>query len=406
VLAFLACVALLVGAKPAPAAVVAHWRMDEASGQVVRDASGGGLDAVLGTSSGPDGADPARIPGRWGGALSFDGSDRVTIPDRPVLEPARISVEAWVRRAGSPGQYRYVLSKGGATCFASSYGLYSGAGGGLAFYVSDATRFVPSPAVAPAGIWDGRWHHAVGTFDGAHVRLYVDGAQVGAGIPVDLEIKYGLQSTMPLIGSYLGSCELPFSGDIDEVRVWNEALAPGQVAGYAAGGPDAVGPPLPPPAAVAPDPAAPGGVFLLPAGQAPGAPLSPVALKVTGVAVSPTDWRLPARRRRPAAATIRFNVSARSTATLTFSRAVTGRRVGRRCVAPTRRNLQMPRCARFQSVGSITVAARAGRNAVRFQGRIKGRLLPPGRYEVRVRLRDASGRTVASPGVPFRAVAP
>lgn len=235
--------------------------MDE-TGQFVFDSSGGGLDGVLGSSSDADEADPARIAGRWGGALSFNGSDRVTLPDSARLEPERISVEAWVR-GSSPGPWRYVLSKGANTCLTSSYGLYSGPAGGLAFYISDGNSYVLSPAIPTGGIWDGAWHYAVGTYDGQHVRLYVDGAQVGAGIAVDVQIGYGLASTAPLIGDYRGSCALPFSGDIDEVRVWNEALDPAWIAGFAASGPDATGPAAPPPP-LTPDAAAGGGVYSIP----------------------------------------------------------------------------------------------------------------------------------------------
>jgi concanavalin A-like lectin/glucanase superfamily protein len=143
------------GPTEASAGVVGHWPMDEAGGQAVIDASGDGLDGVLGSSSEADEADPVRIPGRWGGALSFDGSNRVTIPDSTRLEPARISVEAWVRRSGSPGRWRYVVSKGATTCWASSYGLYSGPGGGLAFYAADDTDYVLSPAIPAERVWDG-----------------------------------------------------------------------------------------------------------------------------------------------------------------------------------------------------------------------------------------------------------
>ena len=38
-------------------------------------------------------------------------------------------------------------------------------------------------AAGPASVWDGKWHHVAGTFDGSTVRLYVDGVQVGTGTP-------------------------------------------------------------------------------------------------------------------------------------------------------------------------------------------------------------------------------
>jgi hypothetical protein len=269
--------------------------MDE-SGQLMFDASGGGLDGVLGSSSAADEADPARIPGRWGGALSFDGSDRVTIPDSTRLEPERISVEAWVRRSGSPGQWRYVVSKGATTCWTSSYGLYSGPEGGLAFYISDGTNYVLSPAIPTEGVWDGAWHYAVGTYDGERVRLYIDGAEMGAGVAVNLQIRYGLASTTPLIGGYLGSCQLPFSGDIDDVRVWNEALDPAWIAGFAARGPDATAPATPPPP-LTPDPAASGGVY----------PIPPEARPKQCLTIAISTHRLRAHRLTRVRATVRRN---------------------------------------------------------------------------------------------------
>jgi hypothetical protein len=64
----------------------------------------------------------------------------------------------------------------------------------------------------------------VGTFDGQSVRLYLDGGQVGNGTPDTRPIVYGLTDTAPYIGTYRGGCELGFSGDIDDLRIWNSAL--------------------------------------------------------------------------------------------------------------------------------------------------------------------------------------
>ena len=72
----------------------------------------------------------------------------MTVPDTGVLEPQHIGVDAWVRRSGSPGQWRYVLSKGSLDCDRSAYGLYSGFSGGMAFYVSSPTQYTISPEVS------------------------------------------------------------------------------------------------------------------------------------------------------------------------------------------------------------------------------------------------------------------
>ena len=85
-----------------------------------------------------------------------------------------------MRNSTSPGENRYILSKGSDQCVRAAYGLYTSSNGGVAFYVSDHDNFYRSPE-APATVWDGKWHNVAGTFDGTTVRLYVDGKQIGNG---------------------------------------------------------------------------------------------------------------------------------------------------------------------------------------------------------------------------------
>jgi hypothetical protein len=212
-------------AAPASAAptVLAQWTLDEGIGQVAADVSGRGNTGVLGAAAGVDPADPGWVPGHAGGsALAFDGSSYVSIEDTGTLEPAKLAVDAWVQRSGSPGRWRYVLSKGSLACNRSAYGLYSGWSGGMAFYVSSATEYTVSPEVSPSLVWDGAWHHVIGSYDGDRVRLWVDGAQVGAGTASSARISYASGTRGVFIGSYRGTCDLDFSGSIDDVTVWDD----------------------------------------------------------------------------------------------------------------------------------------------------------------------------------------
>lgn len=210
-------------AAPASASdVLAHWTFDDGAGQQATDAGPLAYHGRLGSTFGAEAADPTWISGHAGGrALSFDGSQYVAVADTPTLEPAHVAVGAWVRRSGSPGRWRYVLSKGSVSCDRAAYGLYSGFRGGMAFYVSSATRYTISPEVPSSLVWDGAWHHIVGSYDGDRVRLWIDGAQVGTGSPAQLSIGYGEGSKGIYLGSYRGSCDRGFTGDIDNVRVWN-----------------------------------------------------------------------------------------------------------------------------------------------------------------------------------------
>ena len=63
------------------------------------------------------------------------------------------------------------------------------------------------------------------------------------------------------------------------------------------------------------------------------------------------------------AATVRFQLDRAAFVTLTLRRALSGRRVGRRCVAPSRTNRRRPRCTRYSHlVTSVMVFGRAGSN--------------------------------------------
>jgi hypothetical protein len=232
-------IALQAGlAAPAAAEPLGRWALDEGAGQVTADATGRGQHGRLGESNHADAHDPAWVTGRFGSGLRFDG-DRdlfVSIRNHVGLLPERVTVEAWVRRLGTPGNWRYVFSSGATECVAAPYGLYSGFGGGLAFYVSDSAHYVLSPEAAPGAVWDGGWRYVVGTYDGASVRLYVDGVEVGGGTPAAFGIGYGAAATGVFIGTYHGTCSRPFSGDIDEVTVHDRALTGAEIASRMAKG--------------------------------------------------------------------------------------------------------------------------------------------------------------------------
>ena len=209
-----------------------YWPMYEGKGQVVHDISGMGNHGRLGSSNSTDGRDADWVRGLYGigSALQFDGNDYISIPDDSTLHQQRLTVEVWARRNGSPGQWKYLVAKGGDGCDAASYGLYSSINGGIAFYVFDGKRWYRSPQGSQA-IWDGEWHHIAGTYDGAKVHLYVDGHEVGTGTPFSGTIKYEQPYGEGAIGAYRGSCKLTLSGIVDEVRIWRAALPVAQIWG-------------------------------------------------------------------------------------------------------------------------------------------------------------------------------
>ncbi|MFB0524062.1 MAG: LamG domain-containing protein, partial [Phycisphaerae bacterium] len=82
---------------------------------------------------------------------------------------------------------------------------------------------------------DGQWHHIVGMRDGSSLRLYIDGVQDGA--PVPLSDGYDLSGTSQA-NAYIGTgwrydtsvLHKFLIGVIDDVRVYAYALSDAEIA--------------------------------------------------------------------------------------------------------------------------------------------------------------------------------
>ncbi|HYF27196.1 MAG TPA: LamG domain-containing protein, partial [Baekduia sp.] len=266
------------------------------------DSSGHGQDMVVRFTF--------QEPGRFGNAFRYLSSSLTSTTGTSSLEPAAVTALAWVRRSGTPGPSRYVLSKGGGgSCLPSAYGMYTSfAGdaleGGLYFYVTHQGQGYHAPGIPPSAVWDGGWHLVAGTFDGSRVRFYLDGAEIGTGVAVPGPISYNQPIPQFSIGHYAAPASCPGipttldGGDIDEVRVYSRALSAGELGRLAAAAgpappalvadspsdPPPPPPPPPPPGGTPPPPVTGGatGQTPPPADGAP-APESPAAPRIDDV---------------------------------------------------------------------------------------------------------------------------
>lgn len=402
-LLLVAAVSVTLGASAAPAAasggLVGQWKLDEGAGTVVADSSGQGNNGLLSGGAG-------WVPGISATALSFDGvSGQVTVPDSASLEPpSAVSVSAWVKAAGSPGDHRYIVAKGATGCIAASYGLYSGPGGGLQFYVSERRGMVYARSPdAGTRVWDGNWHLAVGTFDGTTIRLYVDGTEVGSGTTYPGPLEYLLRDSNDLfIGNYPGCSQHEFRGQIDDVSIWNRALTAAQVS--------ALEPPQTTGGRPIGNPGPGGGGTVGGGGATPpaatnsdGRPPEIRRLKLSSptLTVGPGGRLIGADRN--GGVTFSFTATEPVRLTITVLRSQAGRRLGGRCAANVAgaRGRRGARCTRFVVIGSFTRNDPAGRVTVRFSGLLKRHRLTPGVYRLDLTPR-AHGKTGTTVSVSFK----
>ncbi|MCL7454513.1 MAG: PKD domain-containing protein [Anaerolineae bacterium] len=158
--------------------------------------------------------------GVYGQAFVFDGDgDYVEIPDAPSLNPAEMTLSAWVN-VGGGSSHRDIASKDGES--AERQYLIT---------VDDTNRFrahvwTSSVVVTVAGttpVEQGTWYYVAQTYDETGLKLYVNGALEGAaawaGPPVTTPQPVRIGG-----GANPGASPFYFTGLIDDVRLYNQAL--------------------------------------------------------------------------------------------------------------------------------------------------------------------------------------
>jgi hypothetical protein len=155
----------------------------------------------------------------------------------------------------------------------------------------------------------------------------------------------------------------------------------------------------------------------LASGGAPSPPTSvtPVVAGVTPVVASVTQsnstWREGNRLATFASAqvavgtTFSFTLNAKARVSFAFTQRLAGRKVKRKCLAPTDKNRHRPACRRTVTRGTLSFAGRNGRNVVSFQGRLsRSKKLKPGLYSLVITATNTVGRRSAPRSLSFTIV--
>lgn len=168
--------------------------------------------------------------GKVGTAFTLNGSpDLVQIPDSPSLRPAAISAEAWVS-VDSQDRINAILGKTVGTGQSNSWALYTYSG----LHAFIATANGATDIYAPWSPQRGRWYHLALAYDGAQLRLYIDGARVAAGAATG---ALAYDSHPVIFGADIESESVSynFKGKIDEAAIYGRGLSDAEIASiYAA----------------------------------------------------------------------------------------------------------------------------------------------------------------------------
>jgi hypothetical protein len=100
-----------------------------------------------------------------------------------------------------------------------------------------------------------------------------------------------------------------------------------------------------------------------------------------------------------------FTLDRAATVRFTVERRTVGRRSGKRCVAPTKKNRKAKKCTRYVRLkGRLDRASTAGKNSFKFTRRWNGKKLPPGSYRLVGSALNAAGKTSDTRRASFKIV--
>lgn len=215
----------------AAAGPVMVYHMDETAGPIVDSTPGGNT----GTFNGAAASDYA-LPGRFGTALGFRGGQEIDSGTGIAIDDRSFTIETWIKPDAIRGSEELIASKPDGGNLQNLHLRLGGPGGSwpapggllFGFYAGD----LPSSGGVVA---DNRWQHVAFVFkknaSAPHERyIYVNGVQVASDTP---SYVYQGAGGHFFVGSWDTSQFL--HGQLDEFRVYDEALDAATVARHADG---------------------------------------------------------------------------------------------------------------------------------------------------------------------------
>ncbi|MDB2472154.1 LamG domain-containing protein [bacterium] len=159
-------------------------------------------------------------------AMSFNGTDQYIEASgvTSLNGLSTMSFSLWVKAASGAqaDNYSTILTIADSTTNQGQI-IFSQAdtANNFNFYVRTSSGY-GTPATTGTGFFNGNWRHVAGTYDGANLKLYLDGTQVSSVSRTGNLIT--ATGELYLSRSY-NSLQNFFNGELDEVAVWDSALS-------------------------------------------------------------------------------------------------------------------------------------------------------------------------------------
>ncbi|GGJ94365.1 hypothetical protein GCM10010123_25250 [Pilimelia anulata] len=201
-------------------APASYWRLGGNNATSAPDVMGAAAMALVNT---PTVGRPGALRGDPDTAMGFFRAPAIsygTVTSAAHSFAGSMTVAAWSRVSGVTSNWRLVFK---GTSGNLNYLLsWDTSGNNMRFLVDPAaTSRVTATGAYPAG---GAWHFIVGSYDGAFVRLYVDGQQLH-----QVALTGALKTNANALTVSENNASTGMIGDVDEVAVWGRALSAGEI---------------------------------------------------------------------------------------------------------------------------------------------------------------------------------
>jgi hypothetical protein len=214
-----------------------HWSFDELSGDRALDSAGANPGTLYNS--------PARVGGRRGGALSFNGSNQYVQMGSPgPLGASAVAVSVWLETTSAVEEVFFAYGSDSGNGSPEYFRLNVNMNGvdRIGARTADGRRSFYAP-----GITDGAWHHVVVQTAAddtlTDLQFYMDGALLTSsaedGNPSALwSIGSGTPTIPVTVGADVqgGGVSFPFGGSIDDVQLFNRSLTPSEISILSSGG--------------------------------------------------------------------------------------------------------------------------------------------------------------------------
>ena len=213
---------LFLSIIPSRAELVAHWPLDTDA----NDATGNGHDGQI--ANGTVLFENIGASNRTGTAASFPDNGRIDIPYSPDLNPESFTVALWAKPSSTGGYASPITSRNDVNGGQSTHGyiIYNDNGGNWNFWTGDGNPGWDTLYGGPVSI--NEWTHLAISYDSETETktIWINGTQKGTDSAPN---QYSQNGTVDAMDLHLGAgqddgANFFFSGDLDDVGIWNEAL--------------------------------------------------------------------------------------------------------------------------------------------------------------------------------------